>query len=547
MDIGEFIAHETILRCDQCKVTVRSAELSCIVSSSCNFGFDIIEFVGRAMFIHCRNEKEIQEELRKFNVSISIRGIGCLARKFITYLAILHREAGAEIKLLMNSKGGYILHLDGTCEDDSPHLFCALDSISEIVLGSIKIPSESAKDIIPLLERVKQEYGDPVALVHDMGQGIAGAVAEVFPKTPDFICHFHFLRDVGVDLLATENTALRKSLHEYRMELCQLSKELKRTIELDPALTEEFNTCKSEPKALVSRKLHPKVFTYALLLWIQDAKSELDGYGFPFDRAHLATYERLQISHGYCQRYQFAESCPQFLRFQKTLSTFVQDQKLTQIAHTMQERTRVFENLRTAMRIAEPRGRKGLNSSGEQSNINTIRQAVTAFRQNKKLNQAAQEIPAYRKLIEQLDRYWDKLFTDPITVKTSAGQIRIQPQRTNNVLERFFRRFKKQQRRKGGAHSMTKFLRSTLPDSPLIANLCNPAYLRTVLGNQPSLAARFAQVDIEKVRQTKETKDPHKVPLKLRILLRQKNFLELLFEGNSDAASPAPLPESVDM
>jgi hypothetical protein len=41
----------------------------------------------------------------------------------------------------------------------------------------------------------------------------------------------------------------------------------------------------------------------------------------------------------------------------------------------------------------------------------------------------------YHKMIGQIDKYWDKLFADPITVNTSSGQLNIQPQRTNNILD----------------------------------------------------------------------------------------------------------------
>ena len=40
-------------------------------------------------------------------------------------------------------------------------------------------------------------------------------------------------------------------------------------------------------------------------------------------------------------------------------------------------------------------------------------------------------------MIEQLDKYWEKLFADPLVINTAEGQIRIAPQRTNNLMERF--------------------------------------------------------------------------------------------------------------
>jgi len=59
-------------------------------------------------------------------------------------------------------------------------------------------------------------------------------------------------------------------------------------------------------------------------------------------------------------------------------------------------------------------------------------------------------------------KYWDKLFADPKTVDTPNGQITIQPQRTNNILERFFRDLKRSNRKKSGTISLNKTLKSII-------------------------------------------------------------------------------------
>jgi len=536
LEIGQFQAHETLVTCRQCDAQYGSEELSKCVPRSCNFGFDVIEYVGRALFLRCRNEQEIQAELKEKNIAISIRGIGYLARKFVIYLAIVHRQSRDAIKHLLTLKGGYILHLDGTCEGDSPHLTCALDSISEIVLGSIKTPSESAKEITPLLKRIEQDYGEPLAVVRDMGQGIAGAVHEVFPKVAEYICHFHFLRDVGNDLLEKENASLRKALKPHRHAIIQLSKELKRTIDLDPELNNELNLCKSKPQEILSLTLHPKVFTYALLLWIQDARSELDGYGFPFDRAHLLTFKRIKMMHEHLKHYRVKQACPQFERLLKILQQAVLDSIMHQAVTAMQKRVEVFEKLRAAMRIAQPQGKRGLNCSGDNTDIKTIKQKVTDFRQDQQLIRAAENSIVYQKLLAQIDKYWDKLFADPITVNTPQGKITLQPQRTNNILEQFFRKLKKQNRRKGGMQSMTKFLKATIADSPLVSNLRNQSYLDVILAGQPTLAARFAQINARLVQKEIKTKDLHRVPLKLRKVLRSGTFLEKFLHNAAQVA-----------
>ncbi len=40
-------------------------------------------------------------------------------------------------------------------------------------------------------------------------------VSKVFPNTKDFICHFHFLRDVGKDFLEPAYGRLRKRLRKH--------------------------------------------------------------------------------------------------------------------------------------------------------------------------------------------------------------------------------------------------------------------------------------------------------------------------------------------
>jgi hypothetical protein len=87
-----------------------------------------------------------------------------------------------------------------------------LDAIMKIVLANCKLLSEKSDAIIPFLEDIKNLFGEPLALVHDMSKGIIKAVNRVFPNSLDFICHFHFLRDIGKDLLEDEYDNIRKRL-----------------------------------------------------------------------------------------------------------------------------------------------------------------------------------------------------------------------------------------------------------------------------------------------------------------------------------------------
>ena len=108
---------------------------------------------------------------------------------------------------------------------------------------------------------------------------------------------------------------------------------------------------------------------------------------------------------------------------------------------------------------------------------------VKKFRKEIMTDKKLSEKDDYKKMIEQIDKYWNKLFADPITVNTANGQISIQPQRTNNIVERFFRDLKRRNRRKSGTVSLSKTLKFILADTPLVKNLDNPDYMEIILNN----------------------------------------------------------------
>ena len=161
--IGNFIGHETVYYCPGCGCVFHSAEFRELIPENCNFGYDIIVFIGRSLFLRCRNYQEIRLELQRRNVWISESEIAFLAKKFVLYLGLLHRSSQRKLEKYMNLNGGYILHLDGTCDGGSPHLISVLDGITKIVLDNRKLSSENAEELIPFLESIKQSYGVPLA------------------------------------------------------------------------------------------------------------------------------------------------------------------------------------------------------------------------------------------------------------------------------------------------------------------------------------------------------------------------------------------------
>jgi hypothetical protein len=473
-----------------------------MVAPNGKFGFDVMVYVGEALFLRARNGKEIQRELGEININISRREIDHLGRRFIVYLTLVHEQSQEKLKALMGSRGGYILHLDGTCEGDSPHLMTSIDELSKIVLGNVKLPSENAAQLIPFLRTIQQAYGEPIAMVHDMGTAILSAVKEVFPKIPDYICHFHFLKDIGKDLFGHDYSTIRRHLktHAIRSHLRKTAKGLKKAIDADPEKQRCLHSyLESKPLCKAETPLIPLVMVYLMICWVLEAKQASHGFGFPFDRPHFDFYRRAQ------------EAYPDLLGLKKKMADYapllplapiskmLTDQALAGNVLRMQDKVGIFDQLREAMRIAQPNNGNGLNDEGD-PDITTIKERVTLFRHSEKIKKLAATNVAYRKMVKQIDKYWEKLFADPIQVAASTGTITLQPQRTNNILEQFFRDLKRSDRKRSGNHALTKTLKTMMAQTPLVKNLGNPQYMEIILDGKPNLAERFANIDIVQVR-----------------------------------------------
>lgn len=535
LHIGGIEAREVFTHCKQCGHANRSDELSSLVAPGANFGYDVLVYAAKALFLRHRNETEVVAELAQRNVKISSREVSLLGMKFITYLAIAHQRCAPRITEDMRTRGGYICHLDATCEGRDPLLMSSIDSLSEIVLGNVMLPAEDKNHIAPFLERIKTTYGIPLALVHDMGRGILKAVATVFPDVPDFI--FHFLRDIGKDFLGAEYDTIRKLLskHGVSAKLRSRAKHFKATRypELIKALESSIENASLPAEAL---EFMPLLNVYALIQWTLKGKSEGHGYGFPFDHPHLVFAKRIRCLHSKAEKLQtlqlrgeWKDNKPYF-KIYWDLDKIMKDKTLWKTVAAIEEKITVFENLRDAMRIAPNPGQYGLNDEGQNGNIRTIENRVKKFRAQLVQRKDYPHNLAIQKMIKQIDKYWTKLFADPITVQTASGSVQIQPQRTNNILEQFFRSLKRSNRRRTGNASSSRMLRTMLAETPLVRNLENPDYMKILLNGKASIEEVFAEIEINTLREAfRNAQDtPEKIPSKLKPLIAMADFPEKL-------------------
>jgi hypothetical protein len=234
--------------------------------------YDLIARVGLARFLECRQAQEIQLELsRQSGMEVPVRTINQLSQKFVAYFQVVHQQS---IKLLRremyHQRGGYVLHVDGTCEEGSRVLLVCLDSLSGQVLESRKISSENVAEVEQVLRDVRRDWGCPLAVVHDLRNSLITAVGSVFPGVAQFVCHFQL-------------RALCRSLKKFAA--AQDSGEHVLGSILDGESSTDIRQL-STPQAV-------KGTVHALASWILAFSHHGDGYGFPFDVPYLTLYDRV--------------------------------------------------------------------------------------------------------------------------------------------------------------------------------------------------------------------------------------------------------------
>ncbi|MCP4257382.1 MAG: hypothetical protein GY774_07615 [Planctomycetes bacterium] len=219
-----------------------------------------------------------------------------------------------------------------------------------------------------------------------------------------------------------------------------------------------------------------------------------------------------------------------FLKLCRLLQGTMGDRALHSAAEQLQKKAFVFDKLRKAMRIADPMQSLGINDDGEDIDIKTIEKGVKEFRHWLVSSHHYSKSRDYQKMVAQIDKYWEKLFADPIAVDTPQGKRTVQPQRTNNLLERFFRDIKRGYRKKSGSNSMSKTLKAMLADTPLVKNLENQEYLNLLLNGKPRLEELFVEIDAKIVREEmrKTRQDSAKIPTKIRRIIKNPQLPQII-------------------
>ena len=250
---------------------------------------------------------------------------------------------------------------------------------------------------------------------------------------------------------------------------------------------------------IFNRQLPEEVLAHLLIEWIQDYSSELDGYGFPFDRANLALAGRMNKAYQYLRSFNLKPE-DRLYKIKNYLEEVLTIDFMN-LVEKLEKKACHFDMLREIMRLALPFEKRGLNDDGKAVDMSEMKTKFEKFIAMKETEDAAITDPGYKKMLSQLVTYKDQLFTTGVEVIDRQGKkSHMQPERTNNCMERFFRDEKRGVRKRTGCKSISSVLKTMIAETPYVKNLENKEYLKVILNGKATLAERFAEIDSKDVR-----------------------------------------------
>ena len=488
----------------------RSEAITKVVGRGRQYAYDVMSYIGISRFLQGCQVQEIRAALEtEYHIPISASQVGRLSEEFLIRLSCLHTVYRLHLKRLIESQGGYALHLDTSCEDKSSTVLVGLDGRTGWVLLSEKIPSEREEFIVPALKELQQGFGPPRSVMRDMGRAIEKAVLAVFPKVPQRICHFHFLKDVGKDILSSDYQILRAHLIDLKIapQLNSVRRDLLGPLKVykpDPQVLDDLLAGRTAMTQSVYRSVDA-LLVITLIDWILNYPKDGNGLGFPFDHSYLYFYQRCQKAYDLGLRLQARISSAVFkdARLDTVIFSLAKvcdpaydgASALKRLKAIYTTKLSEFDKLRRVMRFycdrkAPLSQELGFESEDEIRSAN--RQMKELLREEKRClrdNQDPAQQAAARIIATHMEKHWNYL-TIP-----STRQPEFPVARTNNIEEQKYRSVKATMRRMTGKKDLSQEFERLGAHLSLVQNLENPAFVETVLGSIDNLPEAIADLD----------------------------------------------------
>ena len=544
LQAGVFTAKEIRKQCSHNAThpVMCSEALSRLIKPRQRYAYDLIVHVGLARYLRGKQREEIRDELyRERGVTLSDGSISNLCDRFLVYFEALHLARAPQLRHAM--RAGYPLHIDATCEHGKGGLFVCMDGWRGWVLMAARIPSEHEDHLRPWVEKTATLFGDPIATVRDMGEGVAKAVASLRATgIPDFVCHYHFLAAVGKKLFEKPYRVLGNLLrrHKVQGDLRALLRELRRY----------------RKSKLFAGRFGPgpvREELLALVLWILEGEGK-KALLYPFSLPHLELIQRGQqiLNRAQCwlptPRTQPERRAVSHLT--SLVNRFERDARFAAAMLKLETGWQAFSELRDVLQLTNaelPNGKIRYHQlefpALEATRLEMIEHAAKEY-QGELRERITNTNPSPATIIlKYFEHYGDHLFGHP-ALRDEDGAIVAVVERTDNVPEHFFGAQKQKLRRRVGRAHLGRDLEDQPAQVALVANLQHLDYVQVVCGSLENLAPAFAELDEEALdRATPLSRDNRNSALLRTVRRLVKSEAKAQSDGNKSRTIKPPTTE----
>lgn len=498
-----------------------SCELRRLTRGKARFTMDVVCAVGMLRYLENRSREDTCEEMRRrHRVRPSAGTVSNHALEFLARFELYHHRHFDRLVEAMEKNGGYVLGADGTGDGASDRILLLLDLLTGWALSCGPIPSESSDHIGPYFEEIKTRAGTPLAFVRDMGPGLRKAGERVFPGLPTRECNYHFLRDVGEDVMEDTYMKLRKAMIDLKVrpDLERLRKELNsEAVARGVDLRATMRALKEgAPVEVIWTVVLAE--TYHLVSWILNYHEDAHGLRFPYSLPWMDLYRR-------CRAVQEAASLIARTAERSGLDTGHIEAVRRIVARPFNSRGNksadglgrrltdayeLFSELRGILRMSEDKGdipRDQLLVSDEEATA--MERELAELRD--RLEKARKErtiTPEEEVILYHIKKHWNGLTVPNLTVTVDGKTKTVAVPRAVSLLDTRFGRVKTGIRKRTGRKDTGYELNRYGALLCLVQNLHSDEYVKTMFGAIERMAEELASVPKRDVdRLTAELKD----------------------------------------
>ena len=482
------------------------------------YGYDIEVDIGFKRYMKHMQVGEISNGYKGVGIKISNATISRYSHQFLEHLEKLHVSRLGDLAESMAADGGYCMHFDSTCEKGAGSLFHVISGWDNWVMGAWRQSTENSHEMLPHVMYLIEVLGPPLGIMKDLSKQGQLVVEEVRNAYPDagiriFACHYHFLKDIGSDILGDCHGRLKGYLKDTKATLGRYIRETRDKVSDDAErISETLESWLSTPSSLdIPMRPNAIAIIRHLIQWVLDSAQDGDNSRFPFELPYLRFYDRAVRMAGVTAKMLDNVDADTrsviyslLKRLNKTTTALMKNETASEVAESLRSKNGLFLRLRSSLQL-EAKIKIEATCQTVEERIENIEKTKAQF------ENFIAELSEMRifgsvgcdkeKVIDiilaHVAKYTDELWRHDIQVSDHNGNVAMRiADRTNNVCEQKFGEIKSDEHRASGRKNLGLNLMERPASASLVQNLRNEQYVKIVCdGSLDNLPRLFAQIE----------------------------------------------------